>query len=183
MRVALVVLFFAGCAFSGDGDGGPMDAGRRDGSMKDAAVEDAGAGPRVEVGGGAFEFEALTEGQVVDFIAGPQGGGRFDGFHIWTGARIWRLEPSAISASFLILAASDRSELARLDWVTNFRPTSTDAYEIWGATPRLADCCAAVDQPLLMRVEVVDVEGISAAGEIAVRGAPECSDFTGNFCP
>ncbi len=161
-----------------------IDATSPDASNDAMDASDAGSDePRVEVGTGSTQFEPLTEGQVVDFTAGPQGGGQFFGFHIWFGARTWNLNPEAVSVTFIVLKAGDRSELARLNWVTNFRPTATDAYEIWGGTPRLSDCCAAASQPLVMRVEVLDVEGKSATGEIGVMGASQCTDFSGDLCP
>ena len=208
-RAALAYLLVSACAFGGEsndaaiGDTGPdtgrpdaagrdadsPDADSPDAESNDAEVEDAGSpdvppsGPRLEVGTGSFEFEPLTAGQIVELISGPQGGGRFEGFHIWFGARTWELNPTAISVTFIVMLASDRTELARLNWVTNFRATATDAYEIWGGNPRLMDCCAAVDQPLIMRVEVLDADGLSAAGETEVVGESECADLTMSYCP
>jgi hypothetical protein len=161
-----------------------MDAESSDADLGDDAETDSGqTGPRVEVGTGSAEFEPLVPGQAVEFTPGFQGGGRYLGFHVWTGARVWDLNPDAASIDFIVLLASDRSELGRINWVTNFRPTSGEAYEIWGGTPRLADCCAGVAQPLILRVEVLDADGLSAAGEIEVLGDDQCADFTGNVCP
>jgi hypothetical protein len=162
------------------------DAETGDADRADAEVDagmDAGGGPEIQVGGGAFEFEPLQSGQVVELITGPQGGGRYLGFHIWSGARTWDLDPTDMSAKFIVLHAGDRTELGRLEWVTSFRAGPDRSFEIWGATPRLLDCCAAVDQPLLMRIELLDRDGVSASAELPVQGGPSCTDPTGDLCP
>jgi hypothetical protein len=190
MRRFWVLALAAGCSF-GDGptdgsiaDTSSKDAGRRDASEEDASETDAEQpGAKIEVGTGSDQFTPLVEGQTVEFTPGFQGGGRYMGFHIYTGARAWDLNPDAASIDFIVLLASDRSELGRTNWVTNFRPTTSDAYEIWGGTPRLNDCCLAVGQPLILRVEVLDADGVSGSGEIEVLGDAMCDDFTGNVCP
>jgi hypothetical protein len=184
---------------AGRSDASPMDAEPSDAEPSDAEPSDAEppdadpadgeapdvppTGPRIEVGTGAIQFEPLSEGQVVELSSGPQGGGRFDGFHVWFGARSHELDPNAISVTFILMLASDRSELARLSWVTNFRPTAGEAYEIWGANPRISDCCAAVSQELVMRVEALDADGVTAAAEIRVVGEDECADLSMSYCP
>src|SRR5262245_176680 len=101
---AAIAFLLSSCAFGEEAmDATVPDIGRRDvgidASSPDASndptdASDAGSDePRVEVGTGSTQFEPLTEGQVVDFIAGPQGGGQFFGFHIWFGARTWNLNP------------------------------------------------------------------------------------------
>jgi hypothetical protein len=45
------------------------------------------------------------------------------------------------------------------------------------------DCCLAVSEELIMRVELVDADGVSASGEIEVVGQDECADFSMNYCP
>lgn len=188
MRGSLIALFLlCGCTF-GDAlpDASLQDAGRRDAAdpAEDAGAVDAGEeGPRVEVGTGSLEFEPLVDGQTVDLVSGPQGGGRYDGFHIWFGARTWDLNPEQINVTFQLLAASDRSELASLVWTTNFRAGQFGAREIWGATPTISDCCLAKGQRLLMRVEVQDQEGQTAEAEIEVMGGPVCEAFGTNVCP
>ncbi|MFO0722128.1 MAG: hypothetical protein U1E65_00005, partial [Myxococcota bacterium] len=66
-------------------DAGGGDAGRADsGPSGDGGSEAPDAGPvrSVEVGTGVTMFEAVTEGQVLPLVAGPQGGGRQFGFDI-----------------------------------------------------------------------------------------------------
>lgn len=184
LLAALVLL--GGCTFGEDRpDASPGDANRVDAgdSGMDAGEMDAGEGPRVEVGTGYLEFEPLMEGQTVDLVSGPQGGGRYDGFHVWFGARTWEMNPEQISVTFRLLAASDRSELANLVWTTNFRPGKYGAQEIWGATPTISDCCLARSTPLVMRVEVADQDGRTAEAEIEVMGGPRCETFGMSVCP
>jgi hypothetical protein len=56
-------------------------------------------------------------------------------------------------------------------------------YEVWGVATRLKDCCLAVSEELVMRIEALDAEGLAAASEVEVVGEDECSDFSMNYCP
>jgi hypothetical protein len=180
--VLAFVLFGASCAFEDD-TVDLTDAASADARPADA--DDAGpSGPRVEVGTGSAEFVPLTSGQVVELASGPQGGGRYQGFHIWVGARTWELDPEDLTARFVVLAAGDRAELGSVMWMTTFRPSPDgESSEIWGGSPRLADCCAVIGRPIILRVEVDDRRGVSAAGEIDVVAGDRCRDFTGDLCP
>lgn len=89
--VALAFALAAGCTRGGGDDPPAPGPAPEPEPALDAALEpepdvppipDAAPPAFVEIGGGARRFEALTSGQEVPIIQGPQGG-----FHVWGGFR------------------------------------------------------------------------------------------------
>lgn len=148
------------------------------------AVADAGLavqGPRVQVGTGTDEFEALEADQVMPLVRGPQGGGRSGGYHIWSSLQTHGLEPDSLEIHLTIRRADDDVVLSSKQRKLRLRPSNgaTDAYSAYGLAMILDDCCPASDAPLLMRVEVTDVAGLTASDEARVRGELGCLDING----
>lgn len=137
----------------------------------------------VQVGIGSDMFEAVTEGQTVNTVLGPQGTGRFGGYHIWGAVKAIGFNPNQISVDYQILAHPSRTKLAGL--VRRFRMMPfQDGHAAWGMTPVLDDCCATTSAQVILRVEVTDADGKTGADEVQVVGAPSCPDVNNrNVCP
>ncbi len=137
--------------------------------------EDSGAPPppiSVEVGVGETRFEALNEGQTVSITRGPQGGDRHYGFHIWGGVRAHGLAPSAMQVTLTVRTATTDVALSRSVYRLDLMP-GDGGDQIAGLRELLSDCCLAQFHPLIMRVEVIDADGLRASDEKQVMGA-EC---------
>lgn len=141
----------------------------------------------VKAGTGVDMYEALTEGQTVELIQGPQGGGdRFGGFHIWGGLEAKGFDPNGIECSFFVLTANDRTELAAIrDRPLVLEPTARGTYVAHSITMILNDCCPAVSSDLIIRVTVKDSNGKTGEDEVTVKGASQCFDALSSMsaCP
>lgn len=99
MRTALALLAL-GCTGAGGGEKPPdsdssqpghphdTDAGSDSGSADDTGWSCADEGPHLEVGTGEEAYEALTSGDPVTMVHGPQGG-----WHVLGSVRIWNMAP------------------------------------------------------------------------------------------
>ncbi|MCC7381196.1 MAG: hypothetical protein IT384_05165 [Deltaproteobacteria bacterium] len=154
------------------------DATAGDGSLPDAASA------TVEIGTGADMFEPIAEGQEVEIILGPQGGGRNRGYHIWHALRARGVEPGGAEATFRTYLAADRSEVATQTRRVDLQSLG-GALVFFGAAPQIEDCCLVEGQDLIMRVELLDANGLALSDERRVRASPACSDgVTGaSICP
>lgn len=106
--------------------------------------------PLVEVGSGIRRFEAVTDGQTLPVVCGPQGGQ-----HIWTSVRVMNVGPENVDIVLSITDAETgeqvcRSELKGLllspedDWFsfTGVACFVTDPAKIEGRTMRLEGTAA-----------------------------------------
>lgn len=146
--------------------------------------EDGGAGTAVivEVGTGVEGFVPLVEGQEVPLNAGPQGGGRFDGYHVWAAARTRGLNPQGATLELSILDGDTRAVHATQTRVYTLEP-SGGAFIAYGVAARLDDCCAVAGRAVIMRAAVSDVAGLSGSDERRVMVAPICPPTTGVGTP
>lgn len=155
------------CGASGPGDGAPGDGGL-------GAEVDAGA-PTVEIGTGLDQFQPIVEDQVLPLQVGPQGGGRFEGYHIFAAVRVTGMDPVELLATFQILSEAGAVEAEQSRQFPRLQPEG-DAYVAFAVAPRLADCCQVEDAPIILRVEVTDRAGRTGSDARRVRAGPMCED-------
>ena len=170
---------------AGDSGGAAEDAGNGADTGPDG---DAGSsGPTVQMGTGLDMYVPLTMGEVVLLVQGPQGGGgRFGGFHIWGGIESDGFNPDAATLDLFVLRASDRMEMAKLEGrIVNLQASGSGTHVAHSIAMILDDCCLVVDEDIIMRVELVDADGLRGENEIQVRGGPTCFDAISNMdaCP
>lgn len=140
----------------------------------DAAVR---TGPSVEVGTGSSGFQELIEGQTIPFIQGPQGGGRYEGYHFWGAIRTVDYDPDEASIRLIYLRADDREEFARQERILPLQPAGDGSFVAWGFAPRIRDCCEVRNIEVIMRAEIEDNGGKSGFDEIRVRSQDSCLDI------
>src|SRR5688572_28616222 len=101
-RLAVLVCLAGGVSC---GEREVPDAGRDASSGRDAASSDGGDGGEttalIEIGTGQDMFEALSGGETLPLVAGPQGGGRNGGYHLWFATRVKNYDPSSIEMDFV----------------------------------------------------------------------------------
>lgn len=171
-----------------DSDAGttPVDSGALGvdgGFAPDQGVSVDASGPRCEVGTGVDLFEAVTEDQVVALSLGPQGGGRYSGYHIWSSVRASGVSPQRALVRFKLLMADTRTEIGRQERQFNLEPNGEN-FVAYGVAPWIDDCCPVRNQPVLMQVELQDQNGLSCTDERRVRAADRCPDPNNNdICP
>ena len=166
-----------------DGSAGAVDGSppAGDGSaLDDALTADAApASRRIEVGTGSMAFRSVASGEVMPFTMGIQGGGRYEGFHVWFAARTRDLDPQGLQSTFSLLHSPSGQVFGTTTIRTDYQ-ASGDDFVVYGVAPRISDCCAARRSPLIMRVEVVAANGMRASDDRDVIGAADCSDGEGN---
>jgi len=150
----------------------------------DAAFPDAMAGPLIEVGTGTQMFEAVQAGGRVPFILGPQGGGSQGGYHLWMAFRTKDFRPDNIMLSVYLLGASDRRTIVNMSNQLTLPSLGGGYYGLTGIRMMPPDCCAVVDEPMIMRVELTDGTGLNGVGELMILGGDRCPDLDdNNICP
>ena len=180
MKLALFALSISlsfACNGSADDDDDGSDTGTMDAAVMDAAPTDSGA-MTVEIGTGIDDYQALAIGQDVMIAQGPQGGGRWGGFHVWHAARTRGLNPMGIMLSFHVYLTGTREEIAGQSRFADLQPDGSGGYVLYGVAPPFADCCQAANHDIIMRVEATDTDGATAADERQVH-AMACRDFGG----
>lgn len=181
---AAAMALASGCSGGGDDDPGGDGAGDGSGCRAIQVDEEGG---EVEIGTGYEAFEPLTDD--IAIIGGPQGG-----FHLNLNARVRGLElgdpidlldPENPSTVFGIYTAAGGE---RLDIDTCPVRVGYRADGEQGVLPRgvsvvfevasVEELVPLFDGPVLVRVEVVDVQGRRAADErtIVVRAPPRPPD-------
>ena len=127
-----------------------------DGDAGVGIVQDAGTQqPLLELGTGTQSFAALTNGQMVTIIAGPQGG-----FHVWAAARTRApLDPMLLKLTVKVKLAG--TELSSTDYKVNL--VKNGAYSEWYAMTAL------VDDPAQVRGKstVIELIATDSAGRTA----------------
>ena len=58
--------------------------------------------PEFEVGTGAYAFEAVTSGEVLEIVHGPQGGD-----HVWLGVRVVNMQPKRFHLESTMVTVGD----------------------------------------------------------------------------
>lgn len=141
--------------------------------------------PSIEVGTGSSGFEALREDQRVPFIQGPQGGGRYEGYHLWGALRAVGYDPEDATIRLIYLRADDREEFARQERILPLQPAGDGSFVAWGFAPRIRDCCEVLNIEVIMRAELEDRSGKSGFDEIRVRSEDRCVDILtqDSVCP
>lgn len=190
-RWSLPLLCLVACSGTDDppdlGVGSGLDASVDAGTPGDSGSEDLGTadagGPHCEVGTGADVFEPLTEGQVVALTLGPQGGGRYRGYHIWSAVRVSGVAHQRVAARFELIHVRTSSVVGSSDRMFNLQP-SGDAYVAYGVAPWISDCCLLRNEAVRMRVDLTDSRGARCVAEQTVTAADRCPDPDGrDICP
>lgn len=174
----LILGLVLGCGGTDGGDPGGGDAGLGVGV-------DAGpggpSGPTVEIGTGSTGFVPIVEGETLPLEVGPQGGGRFDGYHIFAAMRVVGFAPNRILGTFQILDADGNVQAEQARRFPRLQPDG-DGFVAFAVAPRLMDCCLVEDQPVTLRVEVVDENGLTGRDERRIQAGAMCEnpDSPGN---
>ena len=182
MKRWLVTLAFAPLA-CGEGSEASPDAGRFFRPNVEIFQEDAGTMQRIELGTGFARYRPLTDGQEVELSRGPQGGGRWGGFHVWHAATLNGYNPHVTELVFRTYLADDLTLVATSTRSFNLEYVE-DRYVVAGVAPPIADCCLAQNRELIMRVDVKDRDGRTGSDERRVR-AGVCAEMSGgpSLCP
>lgn len=185
-RLALSLLLVAGCGTNtDDGD----DDVTRDRDAGPDITRDAGmVAPSVEIGTGQDRFEPLDDGDSVELIAGPQGGGRDGGHHIWSAMRIYGIAKADIMLlTFEIADAA--GEVRAMVSRTGAAPIQTDpatgALQLIAVPPIIDDCCRIAEQQATLRAIVTTMGGTTYtdAVTVSVSTCPGPSEPGPNLCP
>lgn len=121
----------------------------------------------VEVGTGFEMFELVTPGETMTLTRGPQGGGQFFGFHVWTGAKMTDYPYGVANIRAEILDAATREVRAMQERNTAVMPDGADKV-IFGIAPRIDDCCLVNMKPIIMHVVINSPDGPFGENEVQV---------------
>jgi hypothetical protein len=172
LPILLIVLIACACGSAtppgNDGDAGMTFTPDANGDPHDAATGS------VQVGTGFEMFEAVTPGETMTLTRGPQGGGQFFGFHIWTGAKLTDYPYGVANIRAEILDAATREVRAMQERNTPVMPDGADKV-IFGIAPRIDDCCKVNMKPIIMHVVINSPDGPFADNEVQVM-AGVCLD-------
>ncbi len=122
----------------------------------------------VEVGTGIVAFEPLLSEVTTPLVAGPQGGGRFEGHHVWAALRLVDLEPQSLSTYSIRIFDAEGALAAEFVRDITSAPFEQDAEGRWvlaGLAPRLTDCCQVAEQDFTL----VGVVGFPDGGQLLER--------------
>lgn len=145
----LLALGLSACGSDGAGgpDAGPVDAGEVSATL--------------EVGTGILGFEEIGS-EPLQIVQGPQGGGRFDGHHIWLALRLGKATPDQLETYGLTLfdaegnvASEQTLDAARAP----FEPDQEGRHVLSGLAPRLMDCCAIQGRAFMIEGRVTFLTG------------------------
>ncbi len=164
-----------GLACGADGVSDAPDAATADGGAQVGSDGGTASGPTVQIGTGLDRFEALTEDQVLPLQVGPQGGGRIEGYHIYSAVRVKGYASDNLLATFQILDANRQIQAEQARQFPRLQPDG-DAFVAYAVAPRVMDCCVVENQPVYLRVEVEDTNGLTGSDEMRVVAGPICED-------
>jgi hypothetical protein len=174
---ALLIVALSGCGGAPPPDlGGAPDAG-----LSADATAPAATPTEVEVGTGEDGFAPVEVDQAIDPVLGPQGGGRFEGYHVTSAVRTRGLDRTMARVTFRLLA-EDGAEVGRQVRVFDLERRGADLVA-YGVRPRLTDCCLVAGKPMTMAVEVIDREGREGRDERRVVAGPCLDDRGRSVCP
>lgn len=174
----LAALTMVACSDSGPEDtDAQIDVDLGEDAGEPIVIEDAEA-RTTEIGTGADVFEMLTAGQDVVLTQGPQGGGRWGGFHIWHAVRTLGLDHRGITMRFETRLASTNEVLASQERRANLVSDGTGHFIAYGIAPAFPDCCKAAGNDVVMAVQLTDASGRTGSDELVVH-AGVCRDFSG----
>ncbi|MEQ9503628.1 MAG: hypothetical protein RIT81_42630 [Deltaproteobacteria bacterium] len=169
-RVLYALLLVAACGTSGDDDGNDDDVANRDGGP--VSTRDAGpVMPSVQIGTGEDRFEVLMDGDDIELIAGPQGGGRDGGLHLWSGARMMGIAKADIQLLTFTVTSTDggvRSTVQRTGAAPIQMDTETGALQLIAIPNIIDDCCLVAEQQATMRVVVEMKSGLTYEDAVTV---------------
>jgi hypothetical protein len=126
----------------------------------------------LEIGTGVDRFGPLANDAAIDLIAGPQGGGRYFGYHVWLALYARALDPNEMSVEWAVRAEGVEAPLATAAYRVDLEPVGDDL-GAWGMRGILSDCCAAEMQRLELLLSVRDARGTMKEASLHVR-AGEC---------
>jgi len=177
MRWPLSLVLFAsvGLACGSAGPDGASDAATIDGGTATGSDGGTASGPTVQIGTGLDRFEALSEDQVLPLQVGPQGGGRIEGYHIYSAVRVKGYATNNLLATFRILDANRQVQAEQARQFPRLQPEG-DAFVAYAVAPRVMDCCVVENQPVYLSVEVEDINGLTGSDEMRVVAGPICED-------
>lgn len=158
--------------------------------MRDAGpIRDAGpVAPAVEIGTGQDSFIELMDGDMVEISAGPQGGGRIGGHHIWFALRMQGLNKDDLTFLRFTLTSTDGSQRAELLRNPAVAPIQADpatgSLQLIALAPIIDDCCLVAEQEAIMTTEV-ETSGPNYTDSVRVRVSrcPGPSEGGPNLCP
>lgn len=173
--LGLVLLASLGLACGSEGPAGAVDASAIDGGTTTGGDGGVATGPTVQIGTGLDRFESLTEDQVLPLQVGPQGGGRIEGYHIFSAVRVKGYATNNLLATFRILDANRQVQAEQARQFPRLQPDG-DAFVAYAVAPRVMDCCVVENQPVYLSVEVEDTNGLTGSDEMRVVAGPICED-------
>jgi hypothetical protein len=139
----------------------------------------------VEVGTGMDTFLPLMTDQMVNFVIGPQGGGRYMGYHIWSAVRTHGYNPNGATVRITVLSATTGVVHASQTRIVQLEPHGADDIA-YGIAARLDDCCAVAGRPILMHADVTDQDGNHGVDErrlLPEAVCPSPADPMVSICP
>ncbi len=184
--VFLAASVVAACGTSGDDTG---DDVIRDRDAGPVSTRDAGpVTPAVEVGTGQDFFVPLEDGDSVELIAGPQGGGRNGGHHIWSAMRIYGIAKADIMLLTFEIADIDgdvRAMVSRTGAAPIQTDAATGALQLIAVPPIIDDCCLLANQQAILRAILTTNGGTTYtdAVTVSVSACPGPSEPGPNLCP
>ena len=153
--MAAALLLGAVLACSG-GDDAPADAGLE---------PDAGAlDPRVVVGTGQDTFVPLADGDEVELIVGPQGGGREGGLHIWMAVQAYDIPLAEMALlSFVVTSTGSEDVEGSVTRDPQNSPVQSDPsrrlHQLIGVNPPIMDCCRIANGEAWLSVSLTTTGG------------------------
>lgn len=155
---------------------------------QDASIADSGDGgattATIEIGTGQDTFEPLAGGETLPLVAGPQGGGRNGGYHLWFAVRVKNYDPREIELNFDAIDPTNNMSFGSQGRTLDLLPIE-DAFGAWGIAVRMDDCCVVTGKEVIMRVTARDRDGLMGMDERRITAAASCPEPGSgqNICP
>jgi hypothetical protein len=115
----------------------------------------------IEIGSGAEAYEPVSDGGPIRIIEGPQGGGRYYGYHVWVAALESGMNPTDMQFAWSVKDPADALLLGSSSYYANLSPLG-DRYAAWGMRLILMDCCRAARHRLEIALTATAADGTSA---------------------
>lgn len=162
------------------GADGPGSDGRADAGADEAP--DAAVAVTAEVGTGVDRFEVVQEGAVLPLIRGPQGGGRFLGYHVVGAVRLSSTLEGASSGDLITtmwVESPEGERRGRLDRRVPYFLEADGRWAVYGFDVRIDDCCRLAEQPFVMGAGIRPVDGATLAAARISLVAGSCETPSG----
>lgn len=144
------------------GDAGG-DAGGSDGDLPDV-----GPGVTLTLGTGLEGFAPLVAGSTLAFQRGPQGGDRYNGFHLWVAFKSQGLSPEGLTARWTLRDPAASALIGEAEYQLQLRPVE-DGLGAFGMRVVIRDCCVAENRALSLHLLATDRRGIQAEAQRAIH--------------